>query len=532
MAFYGICSGNLVSAASGPEDAVSQTPATGDQNSRGRLPSTPDPVLLRHPNDAERIELQPYRVVISLAISRETGWSSTEQAAAARQLALACQRFRGPMWNAVVQLNSPVFPASPNGLARVSAEGPAQWPGSARPAPEGSVESPPGNTFATADKIFLLTISRSGSSWQLAGREWDRTFRRLGPVLSREASTSRTVVEQLVLLLGQLETPELQIDGNTGDLVQLTLRAGRLPVPDTDAAPLGPGSILVPSYRYLDRQGEVRRIDRMPWTWLIVESVDEEQVTARMVSALRAALGTGSRRRVQALASGVGIHFAETRVQLVRQNARHRPLIARDVSIARKRLPTDENEEPLLRLITDRNGRIRIPADDTRSVVWLYVHSDSRVLARLPLVPGAQQSITVPIPEDTIGLQIEGELQLLQNELIDTVARRAGLSARLLRLARAGTWKTVDELLPGLNALPVAADFQSRLTTITVPAQAAARKAGDRRTLARINQLIRQQEELIKRYLDPDRLRLVREELAELRRLDRDSGLDTANPTD
>lgn len=480
----------------------------------------PDPAAQPADPDAGAIELQPYRVSICLSVNREAGYSPAEQEQLAAQLQQASNRTRGQTWRSTVVLRSPVWPENAAGLERLSTKGPDVWTFPA----EAEHAAVPGPSPIDSDKLFLLTLSGTGTELQLAGREWDSLLERLGPVVTRTVDSRRSVVQQALLLLNQLFTPRLRIDSAAGETVQLTLCSGALPAGDVDLQTAGPGSLLVPSYRYLDREGAVRRIDRMPWTWLVVESARQEEITCRMVSGLRAALGTGHRRRVEAWAGGVHVNFPATDLQLLRQGTTPRPLIAHDVTVAHKRFPTEEAERPLARHLTDRNGTFPLAAVPESPIVWLYMHSGSTILARLPFVPGVEPQVTVPLPDDSLRLQVEGELQLLQNELIDTVARRAGILARLLRLGGNGQWETVDRLLLQLDQLPAVSDFESRLTAISVPPLNSAIHTGDRATVARIRRMVKRQQELILRYLDPDRVRAVREELIELRQLDRQDG--------
>jgi hypothetical protein len=68
------------------------------------------------------------------------------------------------------------------------------------------------------------------------------------------------------------------------------------------------------------------------------------------------------------------------------------------------------------------------------------------------------------------------------------------------------------DLLPGKNT------FVDKLSAIRVPALNAAKARKDRNSQVRIERMCKDVAELIDRYLDADKIRLVKEELDELKK--------------
>ena len=263
-------------------------------------------------------------------------------------------------------------------------------------------------------------------------------------------------------------------------------------------------------------------VPRVPWTYLVVETVERRWVTARIVSALRTPLGTIGRRRMETIAVRVRPALKTTRVQIVLQGQPGQPLAGCDVAAAAKVFAEDEPASAPQRLMTDRDGRLTLARHDQSPLVWLSIKSGEALLARVPFCPGIESEAVLELPDDSLRLKVEGDLSLLDARLIDTVARRATLLARMRLLAREGDWDAVAARRNELEKLPDTAAFDAQLAAIRIPALEQARAAGNRVAEARIRKLCGQTSDLIRRYLDKDKLRVVLEEIEELRRLDRD----------
>ena len=60
----------------------------------------------------------------------------------------------------------------------------------------------------------------------------------------------------------------------------------------------------------------------------------------------------------------------------------------------------------------------------------LLIKHGGQLLAKLPVVPGAERRINVPLPDDEARLVAEARLAAVREDLIDVVARRNILMAR------------------------------------------------------------------------------------------------------
>jgi hypothetical protein len=178
----------------------------------------------------------------------------------------------------------------------------------------------------------------------------------------------------------------------------------------------------------------------------------------------------------------------------------------------------------LRRLVADRNGLVVVSASASPAgqPVWLYVRSGQALLARVPFVPGVQSVETLELPDDTLRLETEGRVALLQAELVDAVARRAVLLAQAKGRAKTQDWDGVNEAFRQIDGMRKAPSFTVDINAIRIPALRIAKARRDRTTAARIEKLCDETLELVNNYLDEEKVKEVRDELAEIRQLARD----------
>jgi hypothetical protein len=426
----------------------------------------------------------------------------------------------GQLVEAEIREASPTEPRTPQGLDRLGA--------ATKPGDDGDY-----------DQLMFLTLDQQGSRFSVSGRAWNASIRRWGVRQERQTFDRTALSEELLNLVDSLFQPVVEVSGADENRATLRLRGGEFAPVDADRPQLERGDLLQPYYRFLDREGNVRQITPLPWTTLAVESVDGIEARAQIATGVRVALGGKRGRNVELLAVVVRATHPSTTVTLVARGDLGRPLVAHPVVIvpfepeskaapeAEKPAPIDGDSKaakdepaPLARLLSDRHGRIRMERDPRHPLVWLRVFSGEQLLAKVPFMPGAAAVETLELPDDAVRLGVEGEIELLKGRLVDVVARRATMIARARVLAKSQDWKGVDELLGTIDRLPGVKEFELQLTNVRVPAVDAAVKRKDRLLEARVRQLTGDADQLVRRYLDPDKIKELREELAELRSLD------------
>jgi hypothetical protein len=103
--------------------------------------------------------------------------------------------------------------------------------------------------------------------------------------------------------------------------------------------------------------------------------------------------------------------------------------------------------------VTDRDGQIEIPPTN-ETVSMLLLRSDGQVLAKVPVVSGGSDVQQTPIADNVTRLQAQAEAQVVREELIDLVARRAIMMGRVKSMLKKGRIKDAKELMGELDELP------------------------------------------------------------------------------
>jgi hypothetical protein len=452
-----------------------------------------------------RIDYLPYRVSISLTFSPDPEISPAFQRSTCSLLRTRLEQTFGATWtfapNAAVRLNDRLVLPDQSGLERLSyAAASDQLSG------------------ILCDKAYFLSIARVGSKWLVAGREWDRTLETLSATASQTALDRAGVVDTALAVIKRLFSPLLIVNDADRDAKSaiLAIRAGSIAFGDPKFEPLRAGDILRPVFRFLDSKRAVRSIQAVPWTYLVLEPISKgrAQVKAAVISSYRAPLAANMRRRVEALAVRVRPDFSESHLKLVAGKNPVQPQAGLFVSIGD--WPAQNAQAAPMRLLSDRHGEVTIPVDPSHPVVRLDVHSGGTILARRPFIPGLESEVTLEIADDHVRLGAEREIDILESQLIETVARRGTLVARTLSAIKRTDTSAAQTLLDQVDRLPPADEYLGQLNRIRVLALEEAHNRKDRIAERRIEDLCQKTLERITQYLSDDRVATFKQEVAEL----------------
>ncbi len=447
-------------------------------------------------------EMRPYRVLARITFADRESLDAGFRVRALRTIERRMAGVYGPLWDLTLQDDVSRAALGSMELDRLTAEQLTEQ-----------------YTSTDWDKVLLVCVERSGAGFELAGCEWDHSSQMLGPVVRGRVSDRRQIPEQISQLLVDLFRPLARIDAADETFAELRVRGGELISPEVPLALIHEGDFLVPVFRYLDRDKSVRQIQSVPWTYLQVEAVNRSRLGCRIESPFPAPI-SGARRRVELVALQVRPRFPATELTLEPRVPPHSAMVGFRVEVFRERPVAGEEWPEHLSLMSDRRGTVTVPADPTDPLRFLYVFSGDAVLAQTPFLPGVEERATLQLPDDSPRLSVEGALVQIQGDLIDLVARRTVQMARAISLAKRGEdWDSVDQLMTDLGQEPPASQFRSRIIAAREPALAQARRNRDRSAEKRIGKMCRELEELIDKYLDPAKLRDVRIEVEEYRKL-------------
>lgn len=525
---------------------VGQDSPTPSANTASEPPQAAERVA-EDPPAPPPMELQPYRVHISVAFDEHPSLTTRVRQETLSELATWVDRTYGQMWIPTIEENHWLSLANEDGLSRLT------WT---------SLDS----VFADKelDKAFVLCVAAEGALLRLCGREWDRMTQQVSVRQVRRVADRRALSSELGVLLRNLFRPLILIESVEGGVGRVRARAGEFPPPDPTVDQLAKGNYFQPMLRYFNKDREVTQTQLIPWSFLLMESSERGRGECSVHTGLRIPLGKNS-KRVESWAIGVRPAFQETRIRLTPHNNPTKPLIGYQVNVYERHLvpapeppadqksagsrpsnsaadsdagqSADENGKPdepkkpagpqfvpqfnkVLELVTDRRGRVTVPLNPERPLIWLYVSSGGNLLGRFPFIPGISPAITAELPDDSLRLQIESRLELLRADLIDTVARRALLIARAKAAARAADWPRFNETLAELDRQPNSKHFQILLDSIKAAMLRQAQAKKDKALEKKIDKLCDESAQLISRHLSDEKIKEQREELAELKRAD------------
>ncbi len=442
------------------------------------------------------LELDPYRVSILVGFDHDAGFSSKSRQQILNQLRQRCRSYWGRMCETQIGQNPRLFPATTTTLERVEL-------------------TPDAEEAQDQDKVFLLTVEADGAAYRVSGKVYDVIARETSPVMTAQSFRREDIADDLFATISGLFEPIIEIGDFDRETVKLTARAGEILPPDPDQLQLKPGGLLRPFYRFFSREGEVLRVQTIPWTYFAVTETDRARAKCRLSSGLRVPLTTRRRRTVKAMAVGIRPRFENSKLKLVAQSIEQQSLPGINVSI----LTGGDDDKPPKTLMSDRDGIVTISTSDAPELpMILAVRSGTSVLAKMPFVPGLAPETSVFLPDDSIRLKVEGQLAVLESEIIDVVAKIAVLKARTKFFMKKNDWEQIDEQLARVDELAQPNLLRTRLTVIRENAVQAAEARRNISAKRRIERVCRINGELIDRYLDPNKLKEFKEEVEETRK--------------
>lgn len=382
------------------------------------------------------------------------------------------------------------------------------------------------------DKVFPIAVEKNGSYYHVTSREWDRDSETLSPVRSRRTLDRRGVAEEIMLLLGELYHPVGQIDEANPETARIKMRAGLFTAGDPAFAHVTDKSLFKPFFRYLDEDRVLRQMQFLPWSYLTVDKINRERVESNVFSGVATPLGAFRRRRMEIRAITIKQDVGITTLRLAPKRNHDRPLVGYLVAIydeppppplpAGEEPPEDAPPPPKPDIYrSDRFGQVQIPVDPNKSLEWVYIRSGSSLLTKFPFVPGVEAEMLAECPDDTIRLDVEGQLVLLQSRLIDTIAKRSVVMAMIKNRRAKSEWEKVDESLKELDNLPTLEEFTAQVESIQFLSKEKAKARKDRRTVSRIDRLGKEVLKVAAIHLDKEKLDEFREETREMRTLDK-----------
>lgn len=424
------------------EAKQSETQAASELSSAVQKAPTAETVADKvEPPEELPFTVQPYSVLISIGFNGPEYRSEASRQLAVTQIQRSVERIYGRLWQTTIRVNDWMVPGNAAHLQRLSVEE--------------LLERFPEEDF---QKVLLLAVEGAGTGHQVACREFDTRVHELTPVRQSAMRDARSVGNTCGRLIRDSFRPVLMfvrrfLDDEGHTRVEMQAQGGQILVPDQSATQVLPGDVLRPFRREMDRRNakKLKQLRPFPLTYMRVMSVDTEvsrgMAETIFLSHLSPDSFLGKGRRTERLALRQRPTADKSVVRLVLTNRPDKPLISHRLALAYQLGYKDAEAAPQTKLVSDRNGEVIISTQPDHPTFWIRVYSGSSLLARVPYAPGLIPFDTVKLPDDSVRLGVEGEIQLLSDELIDAIAQREVLIARAKKQAELGDSKVVDALL-------------------------------------------------------------------------------------
>jgi hypothetical protein len=428
-------------------------------------------------------EYEPYRIRAIVAVDVPGGISEQLSAELPVYLERRVVASIGPLWSFNVEL------ASGDKRQRVLSEVAA------------ALENPPADIpWADVDKVVLVALQWGPDGYSLTAREFDTLVQQWGAPIRREARQSSALPEAVFKILYQAVAPIALFETIPDDEKRVILKPRGAAIMRADSAERWskPGDVYLPILRRTSRGGQLveNGIQIVPWTFLEVATEKDGKsphTTAHIHSGTRRPFGARRQGRVEQVAMALRSDPAPTVLRIHSRVAKDKPLVGYEV-FAQSDLT---KPDALARLgATGRDGTLEVGPAEQR-VRLLIIKNGGHLLARLPVVPGAQAQIDVPLPDDDARLAAETHLASVREDLIDVVARRNILMARARQKIKSKDFDAAQKLILEINQLPGRSQFNMELTNAR-----RRMRSPDQRIQRRIDQLFDGTQAALTQYLD------------------------------
>lgn len=403
------------------------------------------------------LERSPYRIILVLATDHSPGLLQRDAAVLEERLLQEIQARLGGLWQ--VELLSAAAPPAANderpavslkqlarrGLRKLDDVQPEQLAA----------------TAAGLDKILFVHVgTASWGAYDITAREFDTRTQTLGTIAWLECAQRPLLPSVAFQALWQAFSPLAEVETVSGNKAELRLKAAALPLPDKQLKLVQPGDIFRATVRFNYRDGSLRRLHPIEWTFLVAREVEGPVAKCEIFTGLRSPLSARRRGLVEQLAVVVRPPYGETQLKLVATGTSGEPLPGYAVHA---QVPGEKATTPLG--VTDRQGQMMIPPAETPLRI-LHIMHGGEPLARLPIVPGLQPQLVAQVPDDRIRFQVEAAMAGIQEQVIDVYARRTVLLSQCEAQLEANNLELAQRFLDELRKLKTAEAFQAELNQL------------------------------------------------------------------
>lgn len=323
------------------------------------------------------------------------------------------------------------------------------------------------------EKVWLVRIRPGNAADQveLIGREFDRSSGILSASRQRSVLMS-DLARGIFDLCRDIFRPVADVAGYEGGEVRLRVRGSALASATPEGAMVKPGQHFQLVRLFFERNGKFATSTIEPWTYVKTSKVTDDGAFGALLSSFRDPIGRRYRQTNKLVAMALNPSPAPTTFRFSQLLAstggtpiRH-PVAGYKVEI--HEWPSGPVKATAL---TDREGVLKFTAPEGLDIYGVRLVGGSiEPLLDVPALAGDQ----VPaILADTKPAAVEFQQRLIayRDEVLDAMARRFVIEARLADRTKASDWTRVSELIREWRSTPIPTGFTSTLAQWKMVAQ-------------------------------------------------------------
>ena len=389
----------------------------------------------------ESIERRPYRISLCLTFDPSARIDDAKRAELIRDWQVLVRRFIGAPWVvSVADLSGP--------LSTVDLE---------------SLEPDAFAAMTTFDKVWVMHVAASdlGTGLVFTGREFDAATKRVGPLQVRRVPALTDAPRAMLQFARDLFNPTAMITGQEGGRALLTVQGAMIEPASPVGAVVEKGTVFQPLRLVSLPDGKVH-VSKIKHSYLQVESIDGAVARCTIISGLRDPLSKRVARPNSLV--GLGLKPGNSPLQLRFVTGPEKEPAAGYTLTAR--LAPDGQSRELG--TTDRAGRIVLKPGFASGLVILRLLAGSvEPIVELPIMPGeTPDELLIAVDPKPLTVALEARLDSLRDEVVDLVALRARLEARMKSRLEGEDWTGLETELKEFSRLSPRDQIAQRLTQL------------------------------------------------------------------
>jgi len=305
------------------------------------------------------------------------------------------------------------------------------------------------------DKIFIAEFD---CPQQLQIQEFDVKTHWRGRKAVYELDHPTKAVDVLLQALFELFSPIARLEKAAADTATLRVQGADIdsltmlePAHERHSVagiPMKQG-ILLPFVRSYDRDGKLLNVSRISWTALAAEQVEpvSNLLRCRIESSMRNGLGMRRRGQTEIYALSVPTPMQPTTLRLKPRinNGEKTTEVLQTLPVydVFEAVPGEKKLQPLGQTRTD--GTFVLTPIQERPLRTVMIRSGHSLIAQIPVVRGQDWDCIIPIPDAAVRLEAEAAVLGIQEDMIDTAARRSILDVRLKKFEESKDEKMIRE---------------------------------------------------------------------------------------